>query len=44
MDSARFKNMVQQNSAVQAAQPVEIEAAAEKRKEEASQILYITRV
>jgi hypothetical protein len=36
--------MVSQNGAVQAVQPIEIEATAEKRKEEASQILYITRV
>jgi hypothetical protein len=38
--------MVSQNGAVQAVKPAELEAeaAAEKRKEEAKQALYITRV
>jgi hypothetical protein len=36
--------MVSQNGAVQAVKPAELEVAAEKRKEEAKQALYITRV
>jgi hypothetical protein len=36
--------MVSQNGAVQAVPPAEVEAAAEKRKEEARQALYIARV